>query len=138
MQSFDDTIDMMAAQRIVDDSVTSNTLVVRDGQMATLTFLAMIVWPLPDLYWLATVSLRQLLPAKILSQREFAELCAKHAATLYYAGHIDFFECVGIHSINNALKWFQPGASSWSPTSVEVAWRERRGRGYARRSAESS
>merc|ERR1712013_415938 len=86
---------------------TANTLSVCDGEMATLSFLAMLVWPLLDLYWLIAVSLKQLLPGKIRSQREFAELCAKFAAQLYYAGDIDFFECVGIHSINNALRWFQ-------------------------------
>eukprot|EP01084_Bolivina_argentea_P118338 209988_1 len=66
----------------------------------------MLIWPYIDIYWIISMSLKQLLPYKIVSQKEFVSMCSRNAEIKYYEGEIDFFECVGIHNINNALKWF--------------------------------
>jgi len=109
--NFDETLDFMIHQeQILSDEwhdSSHNTLRINEGLDETVWFLAMLVWPFLDIYWMIASSLKELLPDKILSQKEFAQQVSANAATKYYEGEIDFFECVGYHSITNALRWFQ-------------------------------
>ena len=109
--NFDETLDFMIhTEHILRDEwhdSSHNVLSINEGSSETVWFLAMLVWPFVDIYWIIANSLKELLPDKILSTKEFAQKISSNAAAKYYEGEIDFFECVGFHSITNALRWFQ-------------------------------
>ena len=109
VQNFEETLDFMIENNILSEEWINNTNIIKinDGYQDIMHFLAMLIWPFIDIYWIISICLKSLLPNKILSQKEFTEICSKNAEIKYFEGEIQFFEVVGVHSINNAIKWFK-------------------------------
>lgn len=101
--NFDETLDFMIhTEHILSDEwhdSSHNVLSINDGSGETVWFLAMLVWPFVDIYWIIANSLKELLPDKILSTKEFAQKISSNAATKYYEGEI------GPSSIPPRISW---------------------------------
>merc|ERR1712142_679941 len=64
--NFDETLDFMIhTERILSDEWNDgahNVLRINEGSSETVWFLAMLIWPFLDIYWIIALSLRELLP----------------------------------------------------------------------------
>ncbi|KNC54550.1 uncharacterized protein AMSG_10399 [Thecamonas trahens ATCC 50062] len=69
-------------------------------------FLAALLWPFIDSYWLAALSLYHLYPDRNVSSKDLINYTQKLGERLYFEGQIDLYEAVSKETVGNAIKLF--------------------------------
>eukprot|EP01135_Chromosphaera_perkinsii_P010764 Nk52_evm43s2209 gene=Nk52_evmTU43s2209 len=70
-------------------------------------FLCMLMWPIVESYWLASVGLLSLEPYEVVDERMFLADIQEFATTLYYQGDLNYYESVSGDALVNSYVRFR-------------------------------
>jgi len=74
--------------------------------IAQYLFLCSLFWHYIDSYWLCALGLIQLLPKRVLPEKDFITRLQSVAENLYFDGQLDLYEAIARDTLQNALTLF--------------------------------
>jgi 1-acyl-sn-glycerol-3-phosphate acyltransferase len=80
--------------------------IARRAPVVTFYFLCSLIWPFIDAYWIASLSLLRLLPARAATEKSLVAFSQKLGEVLFFEGQLDLYEAISKETITNAMTLF--------------------------------